>query len=59
MIKLESPSWKLSIDKNALGEPDSDAEIIFNATEKSLSINNLPEKLITQITSSLAKNKNE
>lgn len=59
MMKLEASSWKLSVDKNALGKPDSDAEIIFNAKEKSLSINNLPEKLINQINITLEEKNDE
>ncbi|GAB6140900.1 hypothetical protein JCM14076_16290 [Methylosoma difficile] len=45
----KSPTWNLSFDKNALGTPESQAEIIFNAKENSLTINSLPQKFIDEL----------
>lgn len=46
---VKAGTWDLSFDKNALGTPESEAEIIFDANERSLTINNLTQKLIDEL----------
>jgi len=48
-IDFKAATWNLSMNKNALGIPDSEAEIIFDSEEKSLTINNLPQKLMDEL----------
>jgi nucleoid-associated protein len=48
-VHFKAGAWDLSFDKNALGTTDSQAEIVFDAQEKSITINNVPDKLITEL----------
>lgn len=48
-VHHKSTTWNLSFDKNVLGTPESQAEIIFNAKENSLTINSLPQKFIDEL----------
>lgn len=42
-VKLSAPHWKLTVDKGALGRPGSDAEIIFDPDDNSLTIKQIPQ----------------
>lgn len=46
---VKAGTWDLSFDKNSLGTPESEAEIIFDANERSLTINNLTQNLIDEL----------
>ncbi|MDD4905745.1 MAG: nucleoid-associated protein, partial [Methylobacter tundripaludum] len=46
---VKADTWNLSFDKNVLGTPESQAEIVFDADERSLTINNLTQKLIDEL----------
>lgn len=46
---VKADTWNLSFDKNVLGIPESQAEIVFDADERSLTINNLSQKLMDEL----------
>jgi len=48
-VHYKAATWDLSFDKNALGAPESQAEIVFDSNERSLTINNLPQKLMDEL----------
>ncbi|WP_036253645.1 nucleoid-associated protein [Methylobacter sp. BBA5.1] len=53
-VSYKAAAWDLSFDKNILGTPSSQAEIVFDVDEKSLTINNLPQKLINELSNIIA-----
>ena len=48
-LHYKASTWDFSFDKNVLGTPDSQADIVFNSNERSLTINNLPQKLMDEL----------
>lgn len=52
-IKYNADHWRLSIDKDAIGRPGSNLDVIFNASENSLTITNIPKELVTELIENL------
>lgn len=52
-IKYDADHWKLAIDKDAIGRPGSNLDVIFDSEENSLTITNIPEELVTELIETL------
>jgi nucleoid-associated protein len=52
-IKYDAPHWKVSVDRDALGTPDSDSEVVYDKEDKSLTIKQVPDQLAVQLLETL------